>query len=215
MLRALLLDLDGTLAETDSLHLPTWADVLEPHGIQIDETFYKKNISGRLNPDIVEDLLPHLSESEGREIANTKETDFRRRTDELEPLPGLMGFLEKARARGLTLALVTNAPAENVHAVLGGLGLADAFDAKFLAAEVGAGKPDPAVYRAALGELGILPEEGLAFEDSISGISSAVGARVPTVGVASTHEPGELREAGAFVVVEDFADPECRALLDP
>jgi beta-phosphoglucomutase-like phosphatase (HAD superfamily) len=35
--RALIFDLDGTLAETDSLHLPTWMDVLRPHGIEVDE----------------------------------------------------------------------------------------------------------------------------------------------------------------------------------
>ena len=49
MYRALLFDLDGTLAETDSLHLPTWVDVLRPHGIEVDEEFYRDNISGRSN----------------------------------------------------------------------------------------------------------------------------------------------------------------------
>ena len=39
MYKALLFDLDGTLAETDSLHLPTWVDVLLPFGIKVDEEF--------------------------------------------------------------------------------------------------------------------------------------------------------------------------------
>src|SRR3712207_7584608 len=51
--RALLFDLDGTLAETDSLHLPTWVDALEPHGIEVDEAFYRENISGRSNGEVV------------------------------------------------------------------------------------------------------------------------------------------------------------------
>ncbi|MBA3426321.1 MAG: HAD family phosphatase, partial [Rubrobacter sp.] len=46
MLKALMFDLDGTLAETDSLHLPTWVDVLAPHGIEVDEEFYRERISG-------------------------------------------------------------------------------------------------------------------------------------------------------------------------
>jgi beta-phosphoglucomutase-like phosphatase (HAD superfamily) len=46
--RALLFDLDGTLAETDSLHLPTWVNVLRPHGIEVDEGFYRDNIRVRL-----------------------------------------------------------------------------------------------------------------------------------------------------------------------
>ena len=214
MLEALLLDLDGTLAETDSLHRPTWATVLAPHGIEVDEEFYEENISGRLNPDVVEELLPHLSEEEGRRIAEAKEEDFRRNTGTLEPLPGLVDFLEKARGRGLKLVLVTNAPEENVTAILGGLQLTGAFDAALLAGEVGAGKPDPAPYLAALDELKLSPGETLAFEDSSSGITSAVKAGIPTVGIASTHDPAKLLETGAFMVSEDFTDPECIALLD-
>ncbi|CAN5673465.1 hypothetical protein BH24ACT22_BH24ACT22_09650 [soil metagenome] len=133
MLKALLLDLDGTLAETDSIHRITWATVLHPHDIEVNEEFYKENISGRLNPDVVKDLLPHFSDEEGREIAEAKEVDFRERTDELEPLPGLTNFLEEARSKGLKLALVTNAPKDNVGAVLTGLGLEDAFDSEVLA----------------------------------------------------------------------------------
>lgn len=214
MLKALLLDLDGTLSETDSLHLLTWAEVLEPYAIEVDEDFYKENISGRLNPDVTEDLLPQVSEKERWEVAEAKERSFRRHTEDLEPLPGLMNFLEEARSHNLKLALVTNAPAENVRAILAGLNLEDAFDATLLAEEMRAGKPDPAVYLATLDELGLAPDEAVAFEDSVSGITSATKAGIPTVGIASTHDPEKLREAGAFMVAEDFADPECAALLN-
>jgi beta-phosphoglucomutase-like phosphatase (HAD superfamily) len=78
---------------------------------------------------------------------------------------------------------------------------------------VGPVKPDPAPYKAALEKLGIGPEEALAFEDSTSGIASAVGAGIPTVGMASTQAAETLEEAGAFVVAEDFADPKLRELL--
>lgn len=214
MLKALLLDLDGTLAETDSLHLVTWIEALKPHGIEVDEEFYKENISGRLNPDVVKNLLPYVSQEEGLKIAESKESNFRGSTGDLEPLPGLTDFLDRARDRGMKLALVTNAPERNVRALLAGLSLGDAFDAEFLAEEVGAGKPDPAPYLAALGELGLLPEETIAFEDSASGITSARGANIPTVGITSTHDPEKLRAAGAFMVSEDFTDPKCVALLD-
>lgn len=214
MLKALLLDLDGTLAETDSIHRVTWATVLAPHDIEVTEEFYKENISGRLNPDVVNDLLPNIPEAEAQEIADAKEEDFRGRTDELEPLPGLTNFLEQARDKGLKLVLVTNAPKDNVGAVLKGLGLGNTLDSEILAVEIGIGKPDPAPYLAALEDLDLPPDETIAFEDSSSGIASAVGAGIPTVGIASTHEPRKLRGAGAFMVSTDFADPECIALLD-
>ncbi|MDQ4107021.1 MAG: HAD-IA family hydrolase [Actinomycetota bacterium] len=214
MLRALLFDLDGTLADTDALHMPTWADALRSYDIEVDEDFYKRRISGRRNPDIVEDLLPHLSEEEGRNIADTKEADFRERAGELRSLPGLLDFIEEGRWRGLPIALVTNAPRENVGAILRGLGLEGRFDSTVLAEEVGVGKPDPKPYRAALERLSIRAEEAIAFEDSTSGIASAVEAGIPTVGVATTREPEKLREAGAFLVAEDFTNPEVWGLLD-
>ena len=214
MYRALLFDLDGTLAETDSLHLPTWVDVLRPYGIEIDEEFYRERISGRSNSKIVEDLLPDLSAEEGRDLADAKEASFRERADELEPLPGLLNFMREVKDRGLSLALVTNAPEENAQTMLLALELREFFDEVVLSDEVGPVKPDPAPYRAALDKLGVAPEEALAFEDSTSGIASSVGVGIPTVGIASTQAPETLEDAGAFIVAADFADPELRRLLD-
>lgn len=213
MYQALLFDLDGTLAETDSLHLPTWAAVLKPHGIEVDEELYRARISGRSNTIIAKDLVPSLTAEEIQAIADAKEEDFRERAVDLEPLPGLVDFIESSRERGLKIALVTNAPKKNVIAILAALGLDDDFDLVVVADEVGAGKPDPAPYRAAVERLGIAPEDALAFEDSPSGITSAVGAGVPTAGIASTQQPEVLREAGAFMVAADFTDSDLRGMV--
>jgi HAD superfamily hydrolase (TIGR01509 family) len=212
--RALLFDLDGTLAETDSLHLPTWVDVLGPYGIEVDEEFYRERISGRSNSKIVEDLLPNLSAEDGQELADAKEASFRERTGELEPLLGLLNFLREGQQLGLRMALVTNAPEENVEAILLALELREFFDEVVLSDEVGTVKPDPAPYKAALDKLDVAPEEALAFEDSTSGIASAVGSGLPTVGIASTQAPETLKDAGALMVAKDFADPGLRKLLN-
>ena len=170
MYRALTSTSDGTLAETDSLHLPTWVDVLEPYGVEVDEEFYRESISGRNTGEIVRDLLPDLTDEENRFIGDAKEASFRERASELEPLPGLVDFIELGRKQGMWIALVTNAPEENVEAILLALGLQDFFDTVVLADEVEAVKPHPAAYRAALEKTGVPPEEALAFEDSVSGI---------------------------------------------
>lgn len=213
MYRALLFDLDGTLAETDSLHLPTWVDALAPYGVEVDEEFYKERISGRSTPEIVRDLLPNLTDEEGASIGDAKEASFRERAVELEPLPGLVNFVEEGKSQGFKIALVTNAPKENVGAILPALKLQDFFETVVLADEVGAVKPDPAPYQAALKRTGVSAEEALAFEDSLSGLASSVAAGIPTVGIASTQDPERLRRAGAFMVVKDFTDPELRALI--
>jgi HAD superfamily hydrolase (TIGR01509 family) len=211
--RALLFDLDGTLAETDSLHLPTWVDVLEPYGVEVNEEFYKQTISGRSTGEVVRALLPDLTDEEGKSIGDAKEASFRERAAELEPLPGLVEFVEGGRKRGIRIGLVTNAPEENVEAILLALELRDFFDTVVLADEVEAVKPDPAPYKAALRKTGVTAEEALAFEDSVSGIASSVAAGVPTVGITSSQDPQRLLDAGAFMTAEDFTDPQIRALI--
>ena len=208
-----MLDLDGTLAETDSLHFEGWAKLLRPHGYEIDRDFYQRRISGRLNPDIVDDLLPDLPRPEAMELVEAKEAAFRELAGELQPLEGLVAFIKSVREAGIPLALVTNAPKENADAVLGALGLEKLFDAEVLAEEVGVGKPDPAPYVTALERLSVSGEAALAFEDSPSGVRSAAGAGIFTVGVASTHDPGALAEAGAEITVFDFTDPRLARLL--
>lgn len=212
-MEALLFDLDGTLAETDSLHFPAWAAVLRLHGVEIDAAFYRERISGRLNPDVATELLPHLPEAEAEAVAHSKEAAFRERAGEVPPLPGLLELLEKARGQGLRMALVTNAPRENAGFMLKTLGLEGFFDLEVLAEEVALGKPDPLIYATALERLGLGPERAVVFEDSPSGIRSAVGAGIFTVGIASTHEPESLTSAGASLVAADFTDPRMRSRL--
>jgi HAD superfamily hydrolase (TIGR01509 family) len=165
-----------------------------------DEEFYRERISGRSTGEIVGDLLPDLSEEEGASIGDAKEASFRERAAGLEPLPGLLDFVQKGKRRGMRMALVTNAPKENVGAILPALKLQDYFQTVVLAAEVGAVKPDPAPYEAALVRTGVSADEALAFEDSVSGIASSVAAGIPTVGISSTQDPEKLRRAGAFIV---------------
>ncbi len=159
------------------------------------------------------DLLPNLTDEEGASIGDAKEASFRERAVELEPLPGLVNFVEEGKSQGFKIALVTNAPKENVGAILPALKLQDFFETVVLADEVGAVKPDPAPYQAALKRTGVSAEEALAFEDSLSGLASSVAAGIPTVGIASTQDPERLRRAGAFMVAKDFTDPELWALI--
>ena len=214
MLKALLFDLDGTLADTNSVHRVTWAEALRPYGYDVTWDFYKEHITGRVTIEIVADLLPDFSAEEGRELIESKEADFRKRAGTLEPLPGLLDFVQKGREKEMKIALVTNAPKENAFTVLRVLGLDDAFDPVILADEIGSGKPDPAPYNAALQALDVSAKEAVAFEDSASGIASSAAAGIPTVGIASTQKPGELEDLGVNLVVQDFADPKLEAFLE-
>ena len=111
-------------------------------------------------------------------------------------------------------ALVTNAPRENVLAVLRALGLLSAFEPVILADEVDAGKPDPAPYHAALEALGVSADEAVAFEDSPSGIAASTAAGIPTVGIASTQRAEDLADLGVELVARDFTDPKLEAFIE-
>ena len=213
-LAAILYDLDGTLVNTDPVHYQVWRDLLQEFGLEVDETFYQTRISGRLNPVIVQDLLPELSPEAGQQLADQKEARFRALAPLLTPLPGLMTLIQWATHRHLKQAVVTNAPVENVHHMLSALQLQSTFDAVVISDLLGIGKPDPAPYRYALEQCGLTPTQAIAFEDSPSGIRSAVGAGILTIGVASTQEPAALYALGATLVIPDFNAPELWTLLE-
>lgn len=214
MLQALLFDLDGTLADTDPIHFQTWHDLLLDYGLEIDTAFYRANFSGRRNQEIVKDLLPQLSEAEGDELSQRKEAEFRRCSQaSLTPMTGLADVLQWTAASQIKQAVVTNAPVENARFMLQVLQLETVFPIVILGDELPKGKPDPLPYQIALDRLAVNAENVIAFEDSPSGIRSAVGAGIPTVGIASTHDPEELHELGTILVVNDFTDPSLWYLL--
>lgn len=213
MLKALLFDLDGTMVETDTLHYEIWREVLREHQLEIDGNFYKQKISGRLNPDIVQDLLPQLSSEQQESFIEQKEATFRSQANSLRPLAGLVDILEWADQQKLSRAVVSNAPRENAEFMLRALKIEHRFPVVVLGDDLPIGKPDPLPYLEALRQLNIVAEEAIAFEDSPSGIRSAVGAKLPVVGIASTHEPQSLEALGAAIVVKDFTDPRLMAWL--
>lgn len=207
MLWAIFYDLDGTIVDTDPLHFRVWQEILLNYNIEIDEEFYKTRMSGRLNPDIVQDLLP-LPLDAVQEFSDRKEARFREVASQLVPTPGLLDFIAWAKTSGLKQAVVTNAPRENASYMLKVLHLQEEFDYVVIAEDIGIPKPDPAPYLHALAYFGLTPEQALAFEDSPSGMRAAVSAGIPTVGIASTQEPDELYKLGAMLVVSDFTDSQ-------
>lgn len=205
---ALLFDLDGTLVHTDPLHLLVWQEVLSEEGVDINEIFYRQRMSGRHNPDIVADVLPHLKPSEGAAFIDAKEAQFRERAASLKPLAGLERVLDWAKERGIALGLVTNAPKENAEAMLGVLGLSETFEVRVGPDDVTTPKPDPEMYRLALTRLGVEPKDALVFEDSPSGVRAARSAGLQVVGVATTQAHDALLELGASHAIDDFTDVE-------
>ncbi|RZM79786.1 HAD family hydrolase [Leptolyngbya iicbica] len=213
MLQAVLFDLDGTLANTDPIHIKVWRDILEPEGYTVDDAFFKEHISGRLNEYLIKELLPQLSAAEGAQLVIDKEAKFRElAASELTRMSGFDELYDWIQHHELKTAVVTNAPRANAEFVLNILQLDTAFDYLLIAGELPRSKPDPLPYQTALERFNLAPEDAIVFEDSKTGIQSAVSAQIPTVGVASTHAADVLYGYGASLVIDRFNDQRLQKL---
>ncbi|MGN7743901.1 HAD family hydrolase [Pseudomonas sp. 22526] len=215
MLNALLFDLDGTLTDTDQLHLLALQQLLlEEDGRVFTHQEFEAHVSGQANANMCRYLFPQRSVAEHEAFADRKEARFRQLSPQLTPMPGLLRLLDFARERDIGVCVVTNAPRANAEHMLDVLGLSDRFDTVLVAEELPRAKPDPLPYLTGLECLGACAEAGIAFEDSIPGLTAAVGAGIFTVGLATSQSPEALLAAGAHLVVEDFNDPQLWAVIE-
>jgi HAD superfamily hydrolase (TIGR01509 family) len=213
-LKALIFDMDGTLTNSDPVHLRAFAEALAPFGRTMTEEEFRRSISGRTNAEIGRALFPDRTPAEQDRFSDDKEALFRTLATDLTPLAGLIDLLDRAGRQGLTLACVTNAPGENARHMLDALDLAARFPVVVIGEDAERPKPDPQPYQIALRRLGLAPDEAIAFEDSVPGVRSASGAALLTFGVATSQAPETLVEAGATAVIADYADPILLRWLD-
>lgn len=215
MLTALLFDLDGTLTDTDTLHLQAFRQLLGDYdGRELTQTQFEAQISGRANGELFGELFPLASAAECHALAARKEALFRQLAPTLQPMPGLLRLMDHARAWDIGMCVVTNAPRLNAEHMLDALGITERFDDVVVADELARPKPDPLPYLTGLQRLQARAAEALAFEDSLPGVKAAHDAGIYTVGIATTQPAQRLLEAGAQLVVEDFNDPTLWALIE-
>jgi beta-phosphoglucomutase family hydrolase len=204
MLQALLFDMNGVVVDDMAYHERSWIELAAQHGrtLTIDEM--RTQMSGRRNRDNIHHIFgADLSEAQIEAYQAEKETAYRDAfRPHLAPLPGLLELLDAARAAKLKIALVTSAPPENIDFVLDGLRLRDRFDTVVGEVDVKKSKPDPEIYLLAASRLGAKPSGCIVFEDSLAGIASGRAARMPVVGLTTTHSAGDLRDCA--IVVPDF-----------
>lgn len=213
---ALLFDIDGTLCDTDAVHLMAFNDVFAPYGHQFDKARYKKEIQGFTNQSIGDRFFPSMTDAEKKAITDRKEEVFRAMSQSgLEPMPGLLPLLDWADANAIPMAAVTNAPIENANHVLAALGIKHRFRAVVIGSALPHGKPHPMPYLEGLSRLGLTSADGcVAFEDSRTGLQSSTAAKLTSVGIMSSLTRDELVESGAAIAVERYDAPTLSALLN-
>ncbi|MFG3596221.1 HAD family hydrolase [Bradyrhizobium sp. RDI18] len=212
--RALLFDIDGTLADTDALHLKAFNQVFGPHGHIFDRERASKELMGFSNASISERFLPgHSPERQVAIIAEKEETFRKLASGQIQPLPGLMRLLDRADRTGISMVAVTNAPRLNAEMMLMGLGIMHRFKAVIIGDELAHGKPHPMPYLEGLRAVGAAPGRSLAFEDSRSGVQSASAAGIATIGIRTSLGHDDLVAAGAVCTADSFDELELIRLV--
>jgi HAD superfamily hydrolase (TIGR01509 family) len=211
---ALLFDIDGTLVDTDPLHLEAFNQTFAPFGHSFDRERFALELQGLANEAIARRFVPHLSAEDGMAVMRGKEQIFRdlARSD-IHPVPGLFELLDRADAAGLPMAAVTNAPRANAELILDAIGITHRFGAIVIGEELAHGKPHPLPYLEGMRLLGARPELSVAFEDSRTGVASATAAGIATVGMRTSLDDTQLRAAGARLSAADYADTALLAFI--
>ena len=212
--KALLFDIDGTLADTDALHLQAFNLVLGLRGHVFDHGRFTRELQGFSNASISARFLAGELPDRQMAIMDEKEAAFRNLVaGEVRPTPGLMALLTRADEAGIPMVAVTNAPRLNAEMLLSGLGIMDRFKALVIGDELAHGKPHPMPYLEGLRAVGAAPNLSLAFEDSRSGVQSASTAGIATIGIRTSLSHADMVAAGAFMTAGTFDDPELVRLV--
>ena len=212
--KALLFDIDGTLADTDALHVQAFNHVFGPRGHVFDRERASKELMGFSTASISERFLPDEPPERQAAIMAEKETEFRKLVSgKIQPVPGLMTLLARADRAGIPMVAVTNAPRLNAEMLLAGLGIMHRFKAVVIGDELPHGKPHPLPYLEGLRAANAAPDRSVAFEDSRSGVKSACAAGIATIGIRTSLGHADLVEAGSRMTASTFEDPELMKLV--
>jgi len=191
MIRAVVFDLDGVLIESEELWDAARRKVASEHGgrWRDDATTAMQGMSSREWADYMHDDLG--VELAADEIIELVVDDLLARYREHLPLlPGAVDAVLRIGARW-PLGLASSANRVVIDAVLDAAGLDNAFAVTLSSEEVAHGKPAPDVYLEAARRLGIDPRDGVAIEDSSSGIRSALAAGLHVIAVPNQSFPPE------------------------
>jgi HAD superfamily hydrolase (TIGR01509 family) len=201
-----ILDVDGTLVDTNYQHALAWHRALRAHGHTVQMWEIHRHI-GMGGDQIVSALVgEEVEEREGEEVRAAEGNAYGELIGEVEPMAGARGLIENLREDGSRVILASSAKQEEVDHYLDLLDARDLLDGWTTAADVERTKPHPDLVHAALEKAG---GEGAAVMvgDSTWDVKAAEAAGVPTLAVLTGgFSEDELLEAGAAEVVRSIAE---------
>lgn len=205
-IRGVILDVDGTLVDSNDAHARAWVEALAEQGINVGLEKVRRLIG--MGGD---KLLPEVSgitedTPEGERISKRRGEIFKERyLPKLKAFPSTRELLKKMRDEGLKLVVASSAKEDELNPLLKIAGADDLIKEKTSSDDAENSKPDPDIVKAALDSSGLAPGEVVMLGDTPYDIESASGAGVRVVAVRSGGwEDADL--SGAIAIYDGPAD---------
>ncbi len=211
MLKAIIFDFDGVVADSEPLHYRAFAEIVSRYGIELTKERYYTEYLGYTDIECAQaisaDFDLRLDEAGIDRLIRDKTELFGRlvRSDNTI-IDGVGGFVDMLRQEGIRLAVCSGAFLADIELMLEGSGLADSFEIIVAADHVSKGKPSPEGFLLALQQLNetgpgqILPGECVVIEDSRWGLEAAAAAGMHTIAVTNTYPADQLEPLAQMVV---------------
>lgn len=205
-IRAALLDLDGTLVDSNEQHARAWVETFAEAGrpVPFEAVWPLIGMGGDNLVLVLQGLVP--DDPRSRALRERRKVIFAaRHLSSVRAQPGARDLLQRLSDEGLRRVIATSASGEDLERLLDVAGVADLVEGCTTADDVDATKPAPDVVQAALGRAGCRPEEAVLIGDTPWDVAAAARAGVATIGLrcGGWCEHG-LR--GAVAVYDDPAD---------
>lgn len=205
-IRALILDVDGTLVDSNDAHARAWVDALAEAGITVpyDQTRRLIGMGG-------DKLLPELTgieqdSAQGKRLSERRSDILKERyIPTLRPFPRVRELLQRLRDDGVLLVVASSAQEDELGKLLEIAGAADLVAERTSSSDAEHSKPDPDIIQAALESSKLQPDEVLMLGDTPYDIQAARAAGVSTIAVRCGGW-GDADLAGAVAVYADPAD---------
>lgn len=202
-----LLDIDGTLLDSNDAHALAWVEALCRHGHEV--AFERvRGLIGKGGEKVLDELAGLADDSpEGEAVkADRKALFLREHLPRLAPTPGARALVEGLQQRGCTVVIATSAGSDELDALLKQAGVDDLLELTTTSDDAEHSKPDPDIVQAALGRAGIGPADALMVGDTPYDIEAAAAAGVVTVALRCGGHWSDAALGGAVAICDDPAD---------
>jgi HAD superfamily hydrolase (TIGR01509 family) len=200
---AVLIDVDGTLIDSNAAHAETWAQALTEHGVPCTAARVRPLVgmgSDKLLPIIA--AIDHTAEK-GRAILERKKALFMQRIPLLSPTPGARALLSRLRRANKEVVVATSADDDEMKALLERAGVADLVSKRTSADAAPRSKPDPDIVLAARALAGSPAERTLMIGDTPYDLEAARGAGIGAIALRCGGYWSDADLTGAILVLDD------------